>query len=490
MLMLCFLLPGHVMKAMYRLCQSLVCCVALLMPFSAVQARIEGLPDDLEKIWKSTGLPESALSLVVQDVDGNVLINHNPAVPRNPASVMKMVSTWAALSTLGPEHTWRTSLMAQQGGVVDEQGSLQGPLYIKAGGDPFLTIPDLWNMLRELRMRGIKNIGDVVIDRSVFGSISTDPYAFDGAGDRPYNASPDALVVGLGASRIVLQPDANAKQWLAFVDPPLPGVRVEGNVEWANGSCPGSPAINTRVAQTAGNVVISLSGRAAGSCGEFSVYRLSHSQPEFFEAVFRMLWKELGGTLARDVKAGSIPGSAKAVVWHDSRPLLEQIRMINKQSNNLMATMVLLSAGESMQGRGATTASAERAVEQVLNRQGINTQGWRIDNGSGLSRDARLTAQGLAQMLQQAWRSNYMPEFISSLAIAGVDGTVGRRFRDSDAAGRAHLKTGTLRDARALAGYVLDSQGKRYVMVSMVNDPRSDVVRPFDDALVKWLAGR
>lgn len=478
------------MKTMYRLCQSLLCCVALFMPLSAVQARIDGLPDDLEKVWKSTGLSDSALSLVVQDVNGNVLINHNPTVPRNPASVMKMVSTWAALSTLGPEYTWRTSLMAQQGGVVDAQGSLQGPLYIKAGGDPFLTIPDLWNMLRELRMRGVKNLSDVVVDRSIFGAIATDPYAFDGAGDRPYNASPDAMVVGLGASRIVLQPDANTKQWLAFVDPPLPGVRVEGTVEWGNGSCPGSPAIATRVGQSAGNVVISLSGKAVGSCGEFSVYRLSHSQPEFFEAVFRMLWKELGGTLSRDVKAGTIPSSASALVWHDSRPLLEQIRMINKQSNNLMATLLLLSAGESLQGRGVTTASAERAVEQVLARQGINTQGWRIDNGSGLSREARLTAQGLAQMLQQVWRSNYMPEFISSLAIAGVDGTVGRRFKNSDASGRAHLKTGTLRDARALAGYVVDGQGNRYVMVSMVNDPRSDAVRPFDDALVKWLASR
>ncbi|MCQ9617161.1 D-alanyl-D-alanine carboxypeptidase [Paenalcaligenes niemegkensis] len=124
---------------------------------------------------------------------------------------------------------------------------MQGPLYIKASGDPFLTVPDLWALLRELRMRGVKNLGDVVIDRSVFGNVGINPDSFDGAGDRPYNASPDAAVVGLGASRIVLQPDARNRKWVAFIDPPVPGIRLEGEIEWTNNRCPGSPNISTRV---------------------------------------------------------------------------------------------------------------------------------------------------------------------------------------------------------------------------------------------------
>ncbi|MCQ9617160.1 D-alanyl-D-alanine carboxypeptidase/D-alanyl-D-alanine-endopeptidase [Paenalcaligenes niemegkensis] len=220
------------------------------------------------------------------------------------------------------------------------------------------------------------------------------------------------------------------------------------------------------------------------------MYRLTQSQPEFFRAVFKSLWKELGGTLARDVASGTVAPNASAIVWHDSRPLAEQIRTINKQSNNLMATLVLLAVGAETNGKGATVATAESAATQILIRQGVNTQGWRIDNGSGLSRDARVTAEGLASMLQVIWRSNYMPEFISSLAISGVDGTVRRRLRDDEVQGRAHLKTGTLRDARALSGYVLGASGKRYILVSMVNDSRSAAVRPFDDAVVKWLATR
>src|SRR5699024_2684953 len=124
----------------------------------------------------------------------------------------------------------------------------------------------------------------------------------------------------------------------------------------------------------------------------------------------------------------------------------------------------------------------------LLQSQGLNTTGWHIDNGSGLSRTGRLTARGLAHLLDAAWHSPLMPEFLSSLAIAGVDGTLRRRMKDGAAKGRAHLKTGTLRNARALAGYVLSTSGKRYVLVSLVNGQNAVAARRFEDAAVDWLA--
>lgn len=351
-----------------------------------------------------------------------------------------------------------------------------------------LSIPDLWSLLRDVRMRGIKNLSQVVLDRSVFGNVAIDTYAFDGAGDRPYNASPDALMVGFGASRLVFQPDPKTKKWIAFIDPPIPGVRIDNQVEWSNQRCPGSPVVSTRMHSSPTGITIQATGTAAGSCGEFSVYRLAMDQSAFFNGVFKMLWKELGGTLAHDINAGKVPANAQALVWHDSKPLAEQIRVINKQSNNVMATLLLLTLGNQLGGDGATIATGENAVIQTLRQQGVNTGGWRIANGSGLAREARVTANGLAQMLDVVWKSNYMPEFISSLAISGVDGTVRRRMRDEEVQGRAHLKTGTLRDSRALAGYVLGNSGKRYIMVSLVNGEGTAAVRPFNDALVKWLA--
>jgi len=462
--------------------------LALCLWWSLAWAMAQGLPAELQAAWKKTGLPEDSLSLVVAELDGPTLININGDTPRNPASVMKLVTTWAALLGLGPEYRWRTGLYAQNFSV-DAQGTLKGPLYIKAAGDPVFSVADLWSLLRDLRLRGVKNLSKVVVDRSVFGSVAIDTYAFDGAGDRPYNASPDAMVVGLGAARIVFQPDRQQKRWMAFMDPPLPGVRLDNQVEWGRQQCPGAPTVQTQVqTQPEGGLVIRLSGQAAGSCGEFSIYRLALNQPEFFEAVFRLLWRELGGTLARGFQEGRVPAQADLIVWNDSVPLADVIRLINKQSNNLMANHLLLSLGGLATERGAQNQHGATMAERLLKADGVDTRGWEIDNGSGLSRRAALTATGLTQMLQSAWQSPLMPEFMSSMAISGVDGTVRRRMRDDEVRGRAHLKTGTLRDSRALAGYVLGGNGKRYALVSLVNHAQSAAVRPFNDALVAWLA--
>src|SRR5699024_5374621 len=127
---------------------------------------------------------------------------------------------------------------------------LAGPLYIKASGDPFFTIQDLWSMLRELRLRGVKNLSEVVIDRSIFGTVTIDPAAFDGAFDRPYNASPDAMMVGLGAVRLLFYPDTRGQKWISVIDPPVPGIRITGQVDWRSGTCPGSPRVSTQVTRS------------------------------------------------------------------------------------------------------------------------------------------------------------------------------------------------------------------------------------------------
>lgn len=450
----------------------------------------QGLPPELEKAWRATRLPDSSLSLFVQELNGPVLAAVNDTVPRNPASVMKMVTTWSALSGLGPEYVWRTGFFSSSSGSIDAQGSLSGPLYLKAGGDPLLSVEELWGLLRGLRLRGVKNLSEVIVDRSIFGAVSSDPGDFDGAPDRPYNASPDAMMVGLGAVRLLFHPDAAAKKWVAIIDPPLPGLRVNGEVKWSDAVCPGSPAVSTQLSRHGREILVNVSGTAAGSCGQFSIFRLALSQPDYFSGLFQMLWRELGGTLAKGIREGKVPGNAVPLVWHDSQTLADTIRQINKQSNNVMARTLLLTLGAHKFGPGATVQSGGRAALAVLAEQGVDTRSWVMDNGAGLSREGRVTARGLGSMLSTAWHSPLMPEFMSSLAISGVDGTMRRRLRNDQVKGMAHLKTGTLRDVRGLAGYVLGASGKRYILVSLANDPRSAALRSFDDALVSWLAAR
>lgn len=445
------------------------------------------MPPELARAWAKTKLPESSLSLVVQEVGGPLLTAVAPDTLRNPASVMKLVTTYAALSRLGPNYVWHTNFMLDAQSRVNENGVLSGPLYLRAGGDPVLMLPDVWRLMRDLRLRGIKEISDIVIDRSIFGDVTIDPGSFDGSADRPYNASPDAFMVGFGALRLVFSPDPATKTWKHFVDPPLPGVEIEANVAWVDGQCPGSPSVTTDTTFSGDKVRIRVTGRGAGSCGEFDVFRLAFSQQEFGARVLREIWREVGGTMTGQVRSGSIPSGAIAVASHQSPPLSEVIRLINKRSNNVMTRVLLLTLGAESGRKPATVNSSVQVARDVLARQGLPMTGMVLDNGSGLSRNGVVSATSLTQMLDRAWISPVMPEYVSSLAILGVDGTTRYRLRDANTKSLAHLKTGALRDVRSVAGYVWSTSGKRYIVVSMVNHERAHEARSFENALIAWL---
>lgn len=480
-------MTGQAMKRWGGLKRWLAGALVALSAGSAC-AQVQGLPPNVVNAWKASKLPDSSLSLVVQELGGQRLIALNAKEPRNPASVMKLVTTWAALSELGPNYVWRTEFMTAPGARPDARGVLAGPLYLRAGGDPQFLMQDLWALLRELRLRGVKQINDLVIDRSIFGQVATDPGAFDGAPDRAYNASPDALMVGFGALRLLFTPDPVAQKWVPLIDPPLPGLKIEGSVQWSDIRCPGPPVVTTEPLITQQGVTIRVGGKVAGSCGEFSLYRLALSQPDYATEIFRMLWKELGGTFKGQVKSGMVPADAVVLASHESPTLSEVIRQINKRSNNVMARTLLLTLGAERGRRPATVTSSEAAAKGALIKQGLDMPELVIDNGAGLSREARVSADSLASMLTVAWNSPVMPEYISSFAIAGVDGTVRRRLKGDGTQGMAHLKTGSLRDVRSIAGYVLGASGKRYVVVSIVNHEQAGAVRAFDDALIAWLA--
>jgi D-alanyl-D-alanine carboxypeptidase/D-alanyl-D-alanine-endopeptidase (penicillin-binding protein 4) len=464
---------------------------ALLVSGAGLQVQAQGaLPPELAQAWAKTKLPESSLSVLVQEVGGPRLFAISPETPRNPASVMKLVTTYAAISRLGPNYVWNTSFLLSPESQINDQGVLKGPLYLRAGGDPVLMLQDVWRLLRDLRLRGIREISDIVVDRSVFGEVTIDPGAFDGASDRPYNASPDAFMVGFGAVRLVFSPDPASKTWKSFIDPPIPGIVVEGNVQWADGQCPGSPTVATDTTSDGSTVRIRVSGKGAGSCGEFDVFRLAFSQQEFGAKVLQTLWKELGGTMTGQVRTGTIPSNATAVASHQSPPLSEVIRLINKRSNNVMTRVLLLTLGAEAGRRPANVSGSVQVAQDVLAKQGLPMKGLVLDNGSGLSRNGVVSADSLAQMLQKAWMSPVMPEYVSSLAILGTDGTTRNRLRDPTTKSMAHLKTGALRDVRSVAGYVWSSSGKRYIVVSMVNHERAHDARSFENTLIAWLTAK
>lgn len=465
---------------------------SMIMVASAgmAQAADKAMPAEVARAWAKTGLPKSAMSMVIEEVGGSRLAGVNAAAFKNPASVMKLVTTWAALSELGPDFVWRTALLVNDNAKVSDDGVLSGPVYLRATGDPLILLEDLWRLMREMRFRGIKQISDIVIDRSAFAEVAIDPGAFDGRPDRPYNASPDAFMVGFGALRLVFTPDLQAKRWRAFVDPPIDGVDIDSSIKYLDGNCRRGPRVGIRMVEQGDEVRFRVDGEAYGACGEFDFYRLAFDQQAFAARALRSMWTELGGIMTGQVKAGQTPDNAMPIAAHQSPPLAEVIRLVNKRSNNVMTRVLMLTLGAQFGPRPASTESSAEVVKQILTRQGIELGQTVIDNGSGLSRDARISADVMADLLQHAWRSPTMPEFVSSMAILGVDGTLKRRLRNNDARGYANMKTGALKNARAIGGYVLSQSGKRYVFVSLVNHPQAYKARQFENAVMDWLNER
>lgn len=452
-------------------------------------ARADTLPAPLAASLVRANIPEEAVAVLVQKVDeGTPLLSHRADAPMNPASVMKLITAQVALARLGPAFTWKTRVLAH-GEIRD--GVLHGPLYITGGGDPRLSRERLWLLLRELRAQGIRRIaGDVVTDRSLFRLAPHDPAAFDQRPLRPYNAGADALSVDYGAIRLRVQPTADGARVLS--DPPPAGLVIENRIRRnGNGACGDPTAQLTAVTtETGGQTRLGLGGTLPAGCTEAFDWNLAPLPPDrLFEGLFRSLWRELGGEIGGQFTDGRTPPEARLLAETSSPPLPEVLRDMNKWSNNVIARHLLATLGAAAEPEQDSAAAGRRVVEGSLAASGIDTGGFVIENGAGLSRSARISARSLGQLLQSAWRSPTMPELLASLPIAGIDGTARRRLTGSPAAGLAHVKTGTLDGVRSLAGYVRTHSGPRYAVVLMINHPNAGSARDAQDALLEWVAG-
>lgn len=447
-------------------------------------AQVQGLPPSLISFIQEHNISSDEISVYVRDVSADgPLIQHEVDVPRNPASTMKLLTTWAALKVLGPAWTWDTEVWTR-GELRD--GVLQGDLILKGYGDPFLVYESFWQLVHDLRLKGLQEItGDIIIDNSFFDLPLIDPAAFDGERERVYNAPPSALMFNFQATRLLFEPDlaANKVNVIAFPKPKLP---LTDQLEFVSGDCAKrrhKPQVQTQLDGS-----IKVSGPYVGSCGSrLETLVLSSPEEHVFNA-FRDFWQMLGGKLGGGLQTGSLKAGDRQYYVHTSMPLAEQIRLINKWSNNVMTRQVMLTVGAKMFEAPATLEKGRLAVLKVLTDQGVSTQGMLIDNGSGLSRNERVSARQFGELLQAIWRDPYMPEMLNSLPLLGQDGTLARRFRHSDLAGRTRLKTGTLRDVSAIAGYMLTRSGKRVIVVMQQNGQRSaGFGHSLQNLLLEWI---
>ncbi len=434
-------------------------------------------------------LPPQALSVLVVDAQGLAppRLRHQAEVARNPASVMKLVTTFAALDQLGAAFTWRTPVYLD--GRV-QGGTLHGNLYVQGRGDPTLVLERLWLLLRQVQGLGIRQItGDIVLDRSAFEAAAHDPASFDGEPSKPYNAAADALLLNFKSLVLSFTPVPADGVALLRIEPPLAGLQWPSTLPLqAGGDC--GDWRGALQADLANPARLQFAGAYPVACGARS-WPLAYADPASYAArAVAGMWREVGGTLGGQVRDGQVPSGLTQALQASSPALAEVVRDINKYSNNVMAQQLFLTL--SLQQQGLGSADGSRQLLQQWWRERIERADQAVppqfDNGSGLSRDTRISADALARMLQVAWASPLMPELLASLPISGVDGTLKKLQGQVARSGSAHLKTGSLRDVNAVAGYVDAEGGQRYVLVAMVNHANAAAARPVLEALVDWTA--
>ena len=439
------------------------------------------LPAPVRDALARAGVPESAVSAVVEPAGGGPrLASLNADRPLNPASAIKLVTTYAALDLLGPAYAFKTDVLVAgelSGGV------LAGDLVLKGGGDPKLTYERLWQLVRQLRARGLREIrGDVILDRSFFAPAPHDPAGFDGESRRAYNVGPDALLVNFKAIDFRFVPEPSGVRVLG--EPDFPNVEIASRVKAVAGACNNwRRGIKYEIEENGLLATVVFSGTYPADCGEKTWPLSVFDADRYAESAFRWIWSETGGRFTGKVRAGTAPAGATLFHRFESEPLAALVRDMNKFSNNVMARQLFL-ALSAQKGAPGDAAASERLVREWLAAKGIAAPGLALENGSGLSRTDRIAASTLAAILRAAWAAPVMPELVSSLSLFAVDGTF--KTRNGSSAGQAHLKGGTLTGVQSVAGYVLDAKGERRVVVMIVNHENANRAQPALDALVDW----
>lgn len=422
---------------------------------------------------KSLQLPDDHLAVTAIPLNGPGEARFlNADIPFNPGSIMKVVTTYAALELLGPTYQWHTRLYTD--GKVSGS-TLNGNLYFVGSGDPKLTEERLWLLMRELRAMGISHIqGDLVLDGSAFNLPNGIP-AFNDDGDNPnapFLVEPHSLLTNLNVLRIRSRADERGIH--TWTEPHLNGVEIDNRMVFKDyGHCPRRYQFDYEPKEADnGQTRITITGVLPKGCSTSS-YMAVMDQADYTGALLTSLWQQLGGTMTGQIREGLRPrgGDTELLVTTSSRDLVTMVRDINKWSNNVMVRQLFLSLGARFRQPGDRDdlAAAERAIREWLATKGIDSKGIVFENGSGLSRIERISARQMASLLEQAWESRFAAELIASLPLVAMDGTMRRRLGKAGMAGMGHIKTGSLRDVRSIAGFTRDENNTTWAVVAMVN---------------------
>lgn len=443
------------------------------------------LPQTINEKIRKSSISEKDISIYIKEAgrDGNVVASLNKDEMLTPASVIKVLTTYAALLELGFDYRWPTKFYTT--GRL-HNGILYGDLVVEGFGDPTLNDKDLEKIVSYIRAAGIGQIkGDIIIDRSYFNVGNKDSSGFDENPYSAYNAMPDAMMFNERISTVCVTPNRNE----VYKKNGDESYKVVNQLQPVNQPCTGRyswPAVKIDKSQAVPTV--HLKGKISKRCGTRNLCQvITKPYKSFYYALKNRLQKEgvkVGGTLRLE----RVPQNAFELFTYYSDPLEAIVSKTAKASNNLYARHLLLLLGAKTYGAPATLEKGRSAIDYILERKGVLKRGSaRIDNGSGLSRTAKLSAKVLADVLDDAY-DRYGDRWMQTLSIAGVDGTIKRRFGGTVVRKRAWMKTGTVKNVKNIGGYVKNIGGKTYTVVIMVTGPKTRYLgAKLQDEIITWL---
>ena len=446
---------------------------------------IYALPAGINSIINKSGIPKNDISIYIKEAGngGRELASLNASKTRTPASVIKVLSTYAAVLKLGFDYRWPTQFYTV--GKL-ENGVLKGDLVVKGFGDPTLSTRDLKSIVANIKAKGIKKItGNIVIDRTYFNVGTKNNSGFDKNTYSPYNAMPDAMMFNERISTICVTPNKNDVR-KKVIDG---SYKIKNNLQRVNKPCKGRYSWpGFKIDNSSAIPEVWLRGKISKKCGKRDICKvITKPYKSFYYALKDVLTKE-GVKVSGSMRLHKVPSNANILFTHYSRSLEKIISKTAKKSNNLYARHLLLLLGAKIYGAPSTLAKGSKAIEYILRSKGALGRGTlKIDNGSGLSRTSKLNAKLLAQMYDNAY-TRYGKRWMTTLSIAGVDGTIKRRFRGTVVRNRAWMKTGTLNRVKNIGGYVKSRSGRMYTVVILVNTKKGRwKASQLQNNIMKWL---
>lgn len=405
-------------------------------------------------------LAPARIAVSVTDlVSGAQLVARDAERAMNLASVTKLFTASAAMATLGGGFRWRTALY---GNEPDKRGVVAGPLYVKARGDPVLSVADLQALAADLAGRGVRTVDRLVIDGSYFDGL-TEPPRFDDQKSETaaFRAPVASFSVARSAVSIVVVADPGGRARVTLE--PNPGDYIKLVNRGVTSVARGATRIKVDVKPTPEHLEIEVSGQIRWGEGRWETRKRVSDPARYAGGVLQRALAERGVKLkSRVLGTGTVPANAKLLAAHDSIALSEVIRAMNKLSDNFLAECILKTLGAETRAvpGPATWDDGRAAIRGYLAKLGMPSTGYRMENGSGLFDATEVSAKQVTTLLRAAHKDYRIgPDLVASLPAGGLDGTLAKRWHGRPALGRVRAKTGTLDKVVTLAGYIaLDSE--------------------------------